>query len=114
MAHLTKAQLEELQGELHRQLAKLEKSMLVTDEALKTVELDQAAVGRLSRMDSLQSQGMAQGLRERETVKLALIQGALRRLEAGTYGICTDCGGEVVFERLFVFPESATCSACCD
>ena len=114
MRHLTDAQLEELRGELRRQLAKLEKSMLVTDEALKTVELDQAAVGRLSRMDSLQSQGMARGLRERETVKLALIQEALRRLDAGTYGICTGCGGEVVFERLFVFPESATCAACGD
>lgn len=86
--------------------------MKVTDEALKTVELDQAAVGRLSRMASLQSQGMAKGLREREAVRLASIQEALRRMEAGSFGVCTDCGGSVAFERLFVFPESATCAAC--
>ena len=114
MTHLTEAQLAELRGELEQQLAKLKKSMIVTDEALKTVELDQSAVGRLSRMDSLQSQGMAKGLREREAVGLALIQEAMRRLDAGTYGICTLCGGQVAFERLLVFPESATCAACGD
>ena len=54
MSHLTEAQIAEFGDELERQLAKLEKSMTVTDEALKTVELDQGAVGRLSRMDSLQ------------------------------------------------------------
>jgi len=87
---------------------------MVTDEALKTVELDQGAVGRLSRMDSLQNQGIAKGLREREVVGLALIQEAIRRLDAGTYGLCTVCGGEVAFERLLVFPESATCTPCGD
>ena len=112
MSHLTAAELTELRAELESQLSKLEKSMTVTDEALRTVELDQTAVGRLSRMDSLQSQGMAKGLRERETVRLAQIREAMARLDAGTYGACTACGGEVAFERLLVFPESATCAAC--
>ena len=112
MNHLTEAQTAELRSELEQHLEKLEKSMAVTDEALKTVELDQAAVGRLSRMDSLQNQGLAKGLREREMVRLALIQEAIRRLDAGTYGVCTGCSGAVAFERLLVFPESATCSQC--
>ena len=114
MNHLTAAQTSELRIELERQLARLEKSMTVTDEALKTVELDQAAVGRLSRMDSLQNQGIAKGLRERESVRLALILTALTRLKAGSYGSCTECGGAVPFERLLVFPESATCASCGD
>ncbi len=112
VSHLSPSQLSELRDELERQLRKLTKSMSVTDEALKTVELDQTAVGRLSRMDSLQNQGLAKGLRERESVKLALIQEALKRLEEGSYGHCTACGGEVPFQRLLIFPESATCSAC--
>ncbi len=112
MSHLTEAQITEFRDELERQLAKLEKSMTISDEALKTVELDQGAVGRLSRMDSLQNQSLAKGLRERENVRLALIQGALQRLEAGTYGVCTECGNQVAAERLFVFPESGTCAPC--
>jgi DnaK suppressor protein len=112
MIHLTQSQLAELRDELERQLKKLRKSMSVTDEALKTVVLDQTAVGRVSRMDSLQNQGIAQGLREREAVRLVQIQTALQRLSNGTYGSCTACGGIIAFERLSVFPESAMCAAC--
>lgn len=112
MSTLTEAQIDEFRNELERQLEKLEKSMIVTDEALKPVELDQCAVGRVSRMDSLQNQGIAKGLRERETVRLAMIQEALQRLDKGTYGRCTGCGDEIEHGRLFVFPESATCGAC--
>ena len=112
MSHLSPAQSAELRDDLERQLIRLRKSMSVTDEALKTVELDQGAVGRLSRMDSLQSQGVAKSLREREEVSLALIQDALRRIEAGTYGLCTGCGSAVPYPRLVVFPESATCGRC--
>jgi len=114
MTKISAAQVTELREELERQLEKLTRSMTVTDEALKIVELDQCAVGRLSRMDSLQNQGIAQALREREMVKLALIQSALRRVEEGTYGSCTRCGSPVAFGRLFIFPETESCSSCAD
>lgn len=114
MSHLKAAQLAELGEELKRQLEKLERSMKVTDEALRPVELDQTAVGRLSRMDSLQNQGLTQNLREREQVKLALLREAMERMEAGSYGVCTGCGAEIPFERLYVFPEAPECAACGD
>jgi hypothetical protein len=37
----------EFRAELERQLARLERSMLVSEEAVRPVELDQRAVGRL-------------------------------------------------------------------
>lgn len=114
MNHLTPEEMEELRQELSRQLKKLERSMKVTDEAMNPVTLDQTAVGRLSRMDSLQNQSLTRNLQEREQVKLALIQAAFLRMEEGTYGVCVDCGGEIPFQRLFVFPEGPTCSSCGD
>lgn len=109
---LSRAQRVELQEELERQLRRLEKSMKVTDEAMRTVELDQTAVGRLSRIDSLQNQSLSKGLREREIVQLSQIRDALARIEAGTYGTCTACDGPIPFERLFVFPEAPECAGC--
>ena len=109
---LTAGQLGELREELDRQLEKLKRSMRVTDEALRPIELDQTAVGRLSRIDSLQNQGLAKNLHEREQVKLALLLEALKRMEAGAYGVCTRCGGQIPFERLFVFPETPECGGC--
>lgn len=112
MSHLSPDQLHELLEDLNRQLSKLEKSMRVTDEALQTVELDQTAVGRLSRMDSLQSQAMSKGLREREEVKFAQLKEALVRMERGSYGRCTRCDSTIPIERLFVFPEAPECGPC--
>jgi DnaK suppressor protein len=114
MSPLTPAQLSELKDELERQLEKLERSMQVTAEAVAPVELDQTAVGRLSRMDSLQSQGLSRSLQEREEMKLILLRDALGRLEGGRYGLCVTCGGEIPFERLYVFPEAPSCSSCAD
>lgn len=110
--HLSRAQRAELKDELERQLGRLQKSMKVTDEAMRTVELDQTAVGRLSRMDSLQNQSLSKGLREREIVRLSQIREALARVEAGSYGSCTACNGPIPFERLYVFPEAPECTGC--
>ena len=112
MDHLTAEQRAELEDELARQLARLEKSMKLSDQAAQTVELDQTAVGRLSRMDSLQNQSMAKNLAERERTKLALLLKAVERMQEGTYGICTECGAEVAYGRLVIFPETPTCAAC--
>ena len=110
--HLTTDQIIEIRVGLERQLVRLEQSMKVTDEALQTVELDQAAVGRLSRMDSLQNQSLSKGLREREVVRLSQLRDAIGRIEKGVFGMCTVCGGEIPYERLLVFPEAPECADC--
>ncbi len=86
--------------------------MGASERASKVVELDQTAVGRLSRMDSLQNQSMAKSLGEREQVKLALVLGALERVEKGRYGICLVCESPIEIGRLTVFPESRECAGC--
>ena len=110
--HLTTDQIIELRAELQRQLVRLEQSMRVTEKAVKIVELDQTAVGRLSRMDSLQNQSLSKGLREREVARLSQLREAISRIEKETFGLCIACGGEIPYERLFVFPEAPACGEC--
>jgi DnaK suppressor protein len=110
--HLTDSQLEELRAELERQLKKLQRSMRTTTRAMKPVQLDQTSVGRLSRIDNLQTQGLTAGLQAREQAKLGQILEALKRMERESYGTCVVCGEPVAFERLMVFPEAPNCAAC--
>ena len=110
--HLTTDQIIELRAELQRQLVRLEQSMRVTEKAVKIVELDQTAVGRLSRMDSLQNQSLSKGLGEREVARLSQLREAISRIEKETFGLCIACGGEIPYERLFVFPEAPACGEC--
>lgn len=112
MNHLSADQIAELSADLERVVTKLERSMRTTEEAMRPVQLDQSAVGRLSRIDSLQNQGLTRNLQEREQAKLGQVSAAFQRLEEGTYGTCTECGGAIPFERLQIFPETPTCSSC--
>lgn len=112
MNHLSDSQVAELREELDRQLTRLERSMIVTEEAARPVQLDQTAVGRLSRMDEMQNQALTKNLHEREQIKAAMLTQALERLDAGTYGACLDCAGPIPFERLMVFPETPSCGHC--
>ena len=51
-------------------------------------------------------------LDERETLHLAAVAAALDRLNAGTYGDCTDCGQPIAPARLHATPEAARCVHC--
>lgn len=47
-----------------------------------------------------------------ERVRLAAIDDALARLDAGTFGLCVDCGDEIPLERLLALPQAARCIGC--
>jgi DnaK suppressor protein len=110
--HLTTEQMSELREELERQLRRLQRSMKTTEQAAKPVQLDQTAVGRLSRMDAIQNQHLTKNLQEREQARLGALNEALARLEEGTYGVCSACGEAISFDRLFVVPEADDCGTC--
>jgi DnaK suppressor protein len=48
----------------------------------------------------------------RDHQELQDIDAALRRLDEGSYGVCTDCGGPVGLERLRAEPQAARCIGC--
>jgi DnaK suppressor protein len=51
-------------------------------------------------------------LDSRETAELDMVEAALSRIEAGTYGQCIDCGVEIPAARLHAAPEASRCIAC--
>ena len=69
-------------------------------ESTKTVELDQSRIGRLSRMDAMQSQQMAIEANRRRKIQLQKIDLALKRIENNTFGFCSQCDEEINPKRL--------------
>tara|TARA_B100001175_G_scaffold243534_1_gene209978 strand:- start:69 stop:407 length:339 start_codon:yes stop_codon:yes gene_type:complete len=80
--------------------------------AQRTVELDQQSVGRLSRMDSLQSQAMAQAQQRRRNSQKNALAAALHRLDEGEFGYCDDCGDAIAEARLKTNPALMHCISC--
>ena len=77
-----------------------------------TVELDQQAVGRLSRQDALQSQAMARATHARRDVERRRLRAALNRIAEGEFGYCDDCGEEIAEGRLSLDPGTTRCISC--
>lgn len=81
-------------------------------DSRRPVMLDQASVGRLSRMDAMQMQAMAQAAERLRTLEIDRIKAALRRIDDGDFGYCTLCGEAIGPKRLAVDPTIATCIHC--
>ncbi|WP_353390306.1 TraR/DksA C4-type zinc finger protein [Ruegeria sp. HU-ET01832] len=80
--------------------------------AQAVVELDQQAVGRLSRMDALQNQAMAKAHQASRDLERRRLTAALNRIRDGEYGFCEDCGEEVPVGRLKLDLAATKCVSC--
>lgn len=82
------------------------------DASSGTVHLDQQSVGRLSRMDAMQSQELAKAGKVRAERQLKLITAALARIDNDEYGECRECGEPINPKRLEIDPTSLHCIEC--
>lgn len=76
------------------------------------IQLDQACVGRLSRLDAMQQQAMAQATARRAELEKQRIQTALNRLLSGDYGYCVKCEEEISEGRLRIDSATLVCITC--
>ncbi len=85
-----------------------------SDQSSQVVELDQARVGRLSRMDAMQAQAMAQASGRRREVILQKIASALARIDNNSYGFCQSCEEAINRKRLEFDPAAELCIQCAE
>ena len=74
------------------------------DEAPETGDADTATVTVDREMDYSLEENSVHVLRE--------IDGALERIENGTFGLCTRCGKQIGEERLEAMPYATLCIEC--
>lgn len=82
-----------------------------------TIGRAEAAAERFAQPENPRAQlatekELAFALDEHETAHLAAVDAALARIDAGTYGVCTDCGAHITAARLHANPEAARCVHC--
>ncbi|MEM9043555.1 MAG: TraR/DksA C4-type zinc finger protein [Pseudomonadota bacterium] len=94
------------------EIAELQAADAATAEDRKAVELDQQSVGRLSRMDAMQVQAMAQAESRRRTQRIMALKAALKRAAEDELGYCQGCGDEIAEARLALDPAATLCIDC--
>ena len=76
------------------------------------VALDQQSVGRVSRIDAMQQQAMAQAQERQRTREVVRISQALVRIDGNEFGWCLECGEDIPAKRLEIDPAAALCVRC--
>jgi RNA polymerase-binding protein DksA len=64
------------------------------------------------RATDLENQDAFEGIKNSEIKEVHQIQGALRRIAEGTYGICVQCGADIDPKRLKALPIATRCISC--
>jgi DnaK suppressor protein len=70
------------------------------------------AIGRLSRLDSMQMEEVRKDAVRRRNQRIHELQEALRKMDEGSYGLCDGCGDSITYERLAERPEATLCADC--
>ncbi len=108
MSELTDEDIEYFRDRLEVMRSELNRLLEAGDDETAPVQLDQTSVGRLSRMDAMQRQAMAQETERRRHNDLRRIAAALKRIEDGEYGYCISSGDPIPRARLELDPAAAT------
>ncbi len=109
---ITENELKTYRDQLEQIIAELEQESANTTDSRSTVVLDQQSVGRLSRMDAIQQQAMANATHQRRQAGIARARAAIVRVDEGEFGWCLDCGEEISTKRLDYDPSLPTCITC--
>lgn len=112
MAKMSHPEMEYFRKILEQRRGELEEVRETGNQSAGTVELDQSRVGRLSRMDAMQSQAISKETNRRRIIELQRISSALERLANNEFGICASCGEEILKERLELDPSTPVCLDC--
>ncbi|MBV8380828.1 MAG: hemerythrin domain-containing protein [Paucibacter sp.] len=104
------------------QTAWLRKQLLEREAALKEFVRQSVApmstgtevVDQKDLAERGESQSLAEALDRLEREELKNVQAALRRMDAGVYGLCTDCDRPILLTRLLAHPDGLRCATCQD
>lgn len=84
------------------------------EEQCKPVSPD-ASLGRLTRMDNIVNQSVAQQQLSNLKTRLLKLEAALKNVdEDPDFGLCLECGEPIPIARLMALPESEFCVECAE
>jgi DnaK suppressor protein len=106
-------ELERLRAQLQSRAEELKATIAAGEQADAPIAPD-SSLGRLTRVDALQAQQMAQALIQRNREELGRVTRALQRMESGDYGVCARCGEDIAEARLAAVPAAILCRDCAE
>ena len=70
------------------------------------------AIGRLTRMDAINSKSINEASLEKAKQTLEILKQSVNELDKPEFGMCNNCEEPIPFKRLLIMPESKFCVVC--
>jgi RNA polymerase-binding transcription factor DksA len=102
---------------IERELARVNQAVVILKKEPRAEELegfgDNTPLSEeFDAMVALEEGELKSALLSRYLDRAAALAEAENRIDAGTYGICVACGGEISEKRLAAVPEALNCTRC--
>lgn len=98
---------------IKKELKETENSILVLKELTKPIAPD-SAIGRVSRMDSINNKSINDAVLRKAEIKLSGLKYALNRINDDDFGLCARCEQPIPLGRIMLVPHSRFCAHCAD
>lgn len=103
-----------------RKLLKKQIKEKIKKQTLEIAQLEESAqpvspenaIGRISRMDAINNQGVLEASIRNRKRKLGKLQLALSKINNSDFGICSRCKNPIQPQRVILMPESDKCVNC--
>ena len=108
---LTPDQVSQLKTKIESDITQLQEDIPGLEEMTQPISPDNA-IGRLSRMDAINTRSANQTALNAAKIRLAKLSQTLPKIDHPEYGECEECLVTIPFARLMLVPESEYCVAC--
>ena len=98
---------------IQQEIANLGKDIPALQQLSKPVAPDNA-IGRLTRMEAINSKSINEANLANAKARLARLQHALKMADDPDFGLCMQCDEPIPFKRLMVQPDSSLCVHCAE
>ena len=92
----------------------VEKHLIVSFTLTSKPVAPDNAIGRLTRMEAISSQGISEASLNSAQVKLVKLEKALSKVDLPDFGICTRCSNPIPQGRIMLMPENVLCVSCAE
>ena len=108
---MTPEEKEQLRQKLIKEIEKTKELIVNLEEQTQPISPDNA-IGRLSRMEALNSKSVNEAALNDARVRLPGLESALAKIDNPDFGRCKKCKEPIPFGRLMYVPESSFCIKC--
>ena len=104
---------EKLKNHIKEKIEDLKENIKSYQELTQPISPDNA-IGRLSRMDAIQSKSINEAALDNSKQTLSSMERALTMIDDPDFGMCRECEEPIPFGRLMIMPESNLCVKCAE